>query len=457
MGNSPSFENAVESDRGRKLYEKSTCISFDRARLLDALEDNRTVTLRYDNGALTNDFIYQLREDNDCNWLFVSHCSEPYNKDVFSSKKLRITLGGEKKVTVYDTLSGEIYPADVDYANGKTVVKKKMFDYDSLLLKIEDGKNEIISVNAKKELKSIENSSQVSYTLDEKNVLLLDMCQFSVDGDEFMSEEEILRADNIARKIAGLKEREGSVAQPWVIPPETPEHTITLKFTIDSLIDIKNPVLALEDAEKAEITLNGKPVDNTVTGWYVDKSIKTVNLPEIIKGENIITIKLPLGNHTNTEWCYLLGDFGTKVMGRNVQLTELPEKLWFGDIVNQGLSFYGGNITYHMGEVTAHNGEIEIMIPQYRGALVKVFVDDEDKGNIVYSPNTLRVSGLSKGMHKLDIKLYTNRFNSFGAVHNADAQLDWHGPNAWRTENEEWSYEYRLKTVGIISTPVIKV
>ncbi len=457
MGDAPSFENAVKSDRGRKLYEKSVRISFDRARLLNALEDNRTVTLRYDNGALTDDFIYQLREDNDCNWLFVSHCSEPYNKDVFNSENLRITLNGEKKVTIYDTLSGDIYPADVDYANGKTVVKKKMFDYDSLLLKIEDGKNEIVSVNAQKELNCVKVSSQVPYTLDEKNVLLLDMCQFSVDDGEFMPEEEILRADNIARKIAGLKEREGSVAQPWVIPLETPEHTITLKFTVDSLTCVKNPVLALEDAEKAEITLNGKPVDNVVTGWYVDKSIKTVSLTEIIKGENIITVKLPLGNHTNTEWCYLLGDFGTKVTGRKVQITELPKKIWFGDIVNQGLSFYGGNITYHMGDVTAQNGEIEVMIPQYRGALVKVFVNEEDKGNIVYSPNTLRITGLEKGVHKLDIKLYTNRFNSFGAVHNADAQLDWHGPNAWRTENEEWSYEYRLKAVGIISTPVIKV
>lgn len=457
MGSAPAYENAVESDRGRALYEKSICISFDRARLLDALENNRTVTLRYDNGSLTNDFIYQLRDDNDCSWLFVCHCNEPYNKDVFRSRNLRITLSGEKKVTVYDTLSGDIYPADVDYINGKTIVKKKMFDYDSLLLKIEDGKNETTVTKIEKKLADIRVLSQVPYTLDEKNVLLLDMCEFCVDDGEFMPEEEILRADNIARKIAGINEREGSVAQPWVIPPEIPEHTITLRFTIDSLIDIKKPVLALEEAQNAQIALNSEPVDNTATGWYVDKSIKTVSLPDIAKGENILTIKLPLGKHTNTEWCYLLGDFGVKVVGKKAVLTALPEKLWFGDIVNQGLSFYGGNITYHMGEITTQNGEIELTVPQYRGALIKVLVDGEDKGNIAYSPNTLRISGLENGAHKLDIKLYTNRFNSFGAVHNADDNWSWHGPNAWRTENESWSYEYRLKKVGIVTTPVIKV
>lgn len=456
MGNAPIYENAVISDRGRRLYEKSVCISFDRERLLSVLENNRTVTLRYDDGKLTDDFIYQLREDNDCEWLFVSHCCEPYNKDVFRSKNLRIILGGERKVSIYDTLTGEIYPADVDYACGNTVIRQKMYDYDSLLLKIEDGKNEAVSAMGEKELDRTKTSSEVPYTLDEKNVLLLDMCQFSVDDGEFMGEEEILRADNIARKIAGLNERNGAVAQPWVIPSEEPEHTITLKFTVDSAVEVKNPVLALEDAENAEITLNGKTVANNITGWYVDKSIKTVHLPEIGKGKNIITVKLPLGNRTNTEWCYLLGNFAVEVTGRRCRLTELPEKLCFGNIVNQGLPFYGGNITYHMGDVIAENGEIEIMIPQYRGALAKVLVDGEDKGNIVFSPNTLRIKGLDEGAHKLDIKLYTHRFNSFGAVHNADSALDWHGPGAWRTENESWTYEYRLKEVGILSAPVVK-
>ncbi len=456
MGNAPSFENAVKSDRGRMLYEKSVCISFDRARLLDSLDDNRTVTLRYDNGKLTDDFFYQLRKDNDCEWLFISHCCEPYNKDVFRNENLRITLKGEKKATVYDTLTGKTYPADVYYAGGNTVIRKKMYDYDSLLLKIEDGKSESASASNKKELDCVKISSEVPYTLDEKNALLLDMCQFSVDDGEFFPEEEILRADNIARKIAGLKERNGGVAQPWVIPPEEPRHTITLRFTVDSLACVKNPVLALEDAEKAEITLNGKSVPNTVTGWYVDKAIKTVELPDMPEGKNIITVKLPLGNRTNTEWCYLLGDFGVKVTGRKTQLTELPEKLWFGDIVNQELAFYGGNITYHMGEVNTPDGEIEITIPQYRGTLIKVLVDGKDKGNIVFSPNTLRIKGLSKGVHKLDVKLYTHRFNSFGAVHNADAALDWHGPDAWRTKEEKWTYEYRLKEVGVLSAPVIK-
>ena len=457
MGDAPVYENAVASDRGRKLYEESTRISFDRAKLLTALEDNRTVAIRYDNGSLADRFIYQMRQDYDCQWLFVSRCAEPYNKDVFPSRDLRISVKGEKKVTVFDTLSGEIYPAEVMYTSESTIICKEMYDYDSLLVKIEDGRNAEAEIAEVKELEKADVSPCVAYTNDEKNVLLLDMCQFAVDDGEFMETEEILRADNIARRIAGLKEREGSVAQPWVIPAEIPEHTITLKFTVEAAVDVKSPVLALEDAETAEITLNGVRVDNTVTGWYVDKSIKTVNLPDMVKGENIITVRLPLGNHSNTEWCYLLGEFGVEVSGRNAKIVEKPAKLWFGDIVNQGFPFYGGNITYHMGEFDVNNGELEVVVPQYRGALTKVFVDGEDKGNIVYSPNTLRISGLENGKHKVDIRLYTHRFNSFGAVHNADDRRAWHGPDAWRTRHEGWTYEYRLKKVGILTTPEIKV
>ena len=450
MGSAPEYENAVPSERGKALYEKSTVISFDREKLLSVLEDNRTVTIRYANGSLADKFIYQMRQDEDYRWLFVAHATDPYNKDVFERRNTRIYLDGEKKVTVYDTISGEIYPADVDYANGKTIIKKTMFDFDSLLVKIEEGKNaDDCLVN------EVKIPTFVNYTLDEDNVLLLDMCRFKADDGEWHEKEEILLADNVARSEAGLDKRGGSVAQPWVIPEEEIRHSITLEFTIDSEINVKGAYLALEDAEKAEIIFNGQKVPNDILGWYVDKSIKKVALPEINTGANILTVKIPLGNRTNTEWCYLLGDFGVRVIGSTATICKKPEKLAFGDVVPQGLPFYGGNITYHLDAET-DKGELLVTIPRYRGGLTKVIIDGEDKGNIVYSPNTLHIKGLTDGKHKVEIKLFTNRYNSFGSVHLANEKLSWHGPNAWREGNEQWSYEYNLKKVGILTKPWIK-
>lgn len=457
MGGAPKYENAEISDRGKLLFDKSECISFGKSELITSLNDVRDVTIKYASGEFSDNLIYRMRSDNDCDWLFIAHCRDPYNKDVFSNKDVRITVNGERKAEIYDTLTGEIYPADAEYTGGKTVIKKLMYDYDSLLIRLSDGKNEAAAPESKVlPKKKAVLPAFIDYTLDEPNVLLLDMCEYKVDEGEYFPTEEILRADNAARKCAGLNERSGRIAQPWVIPAEEPSHSITLRFTVNSEIEINGASLALEDAEKAHITFNGNRVDNTVTGWYVDKAIKTLAMPKIEKGENILTIKLPLGSRTSTEWCYLLGDFGVNVYGKNTVLTPKKEKLAFGDITTQGLPFYGGNITYSF-EAETESGSMTITVPRYRGGLVKAFVDGREAGYIVYSPNTLTVDNLENGRHSVELRLYTNRFNSFGAVHNSDNIYSWQGPPAWRTENERWSYEYNLKPVGILTTPEISV
>ena len=246
-----------------------------------------------------------------------------------------------------------------------------MFDYDSLLLKLVDGKTE--NINASADIaspeKEIKTPAYLPFTLSEPNVLLLDMAEFKVDDGEFMEEEEILRLDNIARNIIGLPERGGSVAQPWVVEDKPTEHTVTLRFTINSEIDCSGALLALEDAEKAKIIFNGNEIANKVIGWYTDKDIKTVALSDIVKGENILEITLPIGERTNTEWCYILGNFGVSVAGRNKRIIAMPEKIAFGSITNQGLPFYGGNITYHL---EAEGSTIQVEASRYRGGIIDV-------------------------------------------------------------------------------------
>ncbi len=455
MGSAPYLEDGVESERGKKLCAESQLIPFDREKILTALEDNRTVTLRLKNGKLSNGFIYQLRRDNGCNWLFVSRCCEPENKDMVRGKDLRITVKGEFTPYIYNTLNGEIEAAEYEYIGGNTVISKEMYEYDSLLLKLVDGRTEPAAnaADAVSPEKEITLPAFVPFTLSEPNVLLLDMAEFKVDDGEFMAEEEILRLDNVARKIIGLPERGGNVAQPWVVEDEPAEHTVTLRFRINSEIDYSGAMLALEDAEKAKIVFNGNEIANDIIGWYTDKDVKTVKLTDINKGENILEITLPIGKRTNTEWCYLLGNFGVSVAGRKAKIIALPQKIGFGSIVNQGMPFYGGNVTYHL---EAEGSKIQVEATRYRGGIIDVKVDGELKGNIVYPPYMLSVDGLGEGSHKLDVTLYGNRFNCFGAVHMANAKRSWHGPDAWRTSDDEWSYEYILKDVGILTAPVIK-
>ena len=45
--------------------------------------------------------------------------------------------------------------------------------------------------------------------------------------------------------------------------------------------------------------------------------------------------------------------------------------------------------------------------------------------------------------------------NTFGAFHDCDEKEIYFDPNAWRTEGEDWSYEYQLKETGLLKSPVL--
>jgi len=56
--------------------------------------------------------------------------------------------------------------------------------------------------------------------------------------------------------------------------------------------------------------------------------------------------------------------------------------------------------------------------------------------------------------HKLDLTLFGHRQNAFGANHLC-GRIAWTGPNAWRTDGENFSYDYLLSAVGIMRSPLI--
>lgn len=456
LGAAPKYCDAVESNRGKELYENSLNVEYSQAAVLTALDENRTVTLRFANGNLTDNLLYQLRQDNDCKWLFVAHSKEPHNKDTDRGRDVKITVDGEYIVTIYDTQKGDEYPADVTYINGKTVINEHIYGYDSFLYKLEDGKKEKVIDKGEIKEEIFDTPYYVDYTLSEENALLLDMAEYKLEGDEeFSKKEEILRLDNILRERLGLRERGGAVVQPWVYGEKAPITKVTLKYTFESEIDYSGAFLALEDADKAEIIFNGNPVKNEIVDNFVDISIFKVKLPEIVRGTNILLVTLPFGETQNLESMYLLGNFGVRVMGRDASVIALPEKLYFGDIVNQGLPFFGGNITYKI-PVTVKNNHLSVCASFYRGALITASLDKKEFGKIIYPPYKAETDA-ENGEHILSLKLYTNRFNSFGSVHLLDKMERWQGPDSWRSEDNRWSYEYIFKRTGILKTPEVGV
>ena len=455
LDRAPTLENAAPSSRGTALYEKSERVEFSRAAVLQALESERLVGMRYLDGRMTDEYLYQLREDNGCRWLFIAHTREPGNKQLDSRRHVVLTVKGEYVPTLYNTGTGDISELGADCANGDTVIKTVLYGYDSLLLKLVPGKAKApAAFPAEKKTERSYVLTPERYTLSEPNVLVLDRAEYRLDNEAFSPAEEILRLDNLCRDALGLRRRGGQVVQPWAQPKETVTHTATLRFAFQSEIPIPGAFLALEDADKADIVFNGEPVDSAPVGTYVDIEIYRVPLPEIKAGTNVLEITWPFGASTNLENVFILGDFGVQVTGEAAKLVPLPEKLHFGDLTRQGLPFYGGEVRY-IFSANAQNGSMTVRASDYLGALIKVKVDGKPAGRIIYPPYELTLDGLADGRHEVELTLFLHRYNTFGPLHLVNEQESWHGPGAWRSRDENWSCQYVLRRTGILKSPEI--
>lgn len=457
LGQAPRYKDAQPSEAIDQLYKMSVSMPFEEASILKTLEGQRDVRVLRTNRHTEGAMFYQMREDQQYRWLFICQANRTKAQDTYVGEEVTIEIKGDWQVTLYDTLTGEITPITTHYAENNTYVPYTFYAHSSVLLRLEKGKG-VVQEESKKQAKSsraLRLPQQVAFRLEEPNVCLLDTAAYCIDDKAYEEEEEILRLDNQCRAALGYLPRGGQVAQPWVLEQEELAHTVTLCFTIESEVDVDEVWLATEDAEAVEVWMNGIPVTVQIEGYYVDRAIQKIRLPQIHKGRNQLEVRYPFGKTTHLEWCYLLGNFGVRVEGNQKTLIQLPHQLAFGDLVPQGLPFYGGNVVYRL-PVDVTSPELSVHIPCYRGTLLEVQLDDVDVKPVVFAPYECCFYDVASGVHTIEIKLYGSRVNTFGPVHNCNTQWQWFGPDAWRSVGDSWSDAYCLKPVGILTVPQIE-
>lgn len=489
-GRLPRYMDAKKDSRPTQLAKKCTQAAFCANELLHTLENCRMLDIRDARGIRTDNLIYQMRKDGENRWIFLSHVKPMKNQDIPRPERDTISLAGNWKLTLYDTLTGETRELETVNNVDKTTVTMTLFEHDSLLIYMEplhgddypreplpedrdkkeplpkaadqadaaqmSDKRAALGETIKKEI-SITPQEPMNYTLSEPNVCILDLAEYQFDGGAWQPREEILRIDNLFRDQLGYPKRMEAFAQPWTDPKEYPyDHSLSLKFSVRSLSPLTDLHLALEDADDVEIRINGELAAGGVDGWYTDRDICTVPVGGLKEGINEILVKIPYNAKRNVEAMYLLGEFGVSVEGSRSVLQEKPKTLMFGDITRQGFPFYGGNVTYEV-PVTLPLGDARLQISRFRSPLLKVEMDGASAGNIAFSPYSISLGEVQAGVHQLKITSFGNRVNTFGAIHNCNEVERWFGPNAWRSTKEEWSYEYFIKKTGILKAPEIFV
>lgn len=475
-GELPILADACPSKRGAVLAEKCETVLFSRNRLLDALEPIREVEIKEADGSKSKNLIYQMRKEGEDRWLFLAHVNctlsrtegggmhiggtRELNQDMPFKEQLKISLDGFWKPVVYDALTGRIYRVSCVYEEGKTVLYREMYDQDSLLLKLEPGRAETDWASEEPVLpcqfRELPLPDEAEVVFSEPNVSLLDLAEYRFDGGEWEPEEEILRIDNKFRKELGYPLRMEAFAQPWTnTKKEGFDHTLSLRFALHTETDLEGVELALENDEHTKIFLDGSMVPNKASGWYVDRCIRTIPLPPLTKGPHVLQLEIPYNSKVNVEAMFLLGDFCVEVCGRRQSLRVPKRKLAFADITRQGYPFYGGNITYRI-PFASSGGSVRVQATMFRAPVLKVSADGQDAGYLAFSPYEVRLPDLAAGQHVLELTVFGSRVNTFGTVHNCNQAEFWYGPNAWRTVDDEWSYEYQWKPAGLLKAPVVK-
>ena len=461
-GECPVYIDAVPTDEVKELYSSSVTVEFDKLAVINALKDDRTAEIFDDMGDTATGYLHCLRSDGNVKWFFLAHHTRrvdfhdhaPHVFDCAKSDKLTIILNGEYIPKLYNTIDGTVEDIDFETKDGKTYIYRTVYLQDSLLIQLTEGKGMYSSPTSEKKPAEVINFlSNVEYQRDEDNVVLLDIGKYKLDDGSWQSKDEVLRIDEKCRQILDYPIADGRREQPWVIKEGKPEHFVTLMFDFQSEAAIENICIAAEEAEY--IKLNGQSIDLTPAGYYTDKSIKKYRAGSLIKGTNTVEIKAPISKRISIENFFVLGDFDVQVRGCEQTVLPKASKIGFSDITSQGMPFYGGNVIYKT-EITTPEASLKIRVNRYRGALVKVYIDGKEAGNIVYPPYVLVIDHVSAGKHTIEFKAYGNRVNTFGPIHDS-SRFGYVGSYRWYTKDYEWSYEYEPKPTGIISSPVIEV
>ncbi|MDR2375295.1 MAG: hypothetical protein LBD96_02535 [Treponema sp.] len=482
-GEIADLADAEPSGRARDLAEKSFTCAYSRDAILNALSPYRDIEVRYGKtralvmgkplpeGQAADNLFYQMRRDGDERWLFLCHVNRRRNRNG-SPEQYTLRIKGRWQLTLYNTMSGGIYPVAAEYRGEDTWAALNLYAEDSVLFRLETPKTETLKQETPKTEPPKEKGNgdppatvwvqpalpdrapliieaPQACRLSEPNDLILDYARCSLDGGEIGPRTEILRLDNQLRATLGFPRRQDAATQPWRIPDETPKHRILLCYDFESDIALEGCFLGIERPEEARVRLNGETTQGDA-GYYTDSFIRKLPLPPFRQGLNRLEIEMPFGRKSNLEALHVLGDFGVDIGGRP-RIVAPPALSGFGDTTYQHLPFYTGNIIYQMSFTLDSPGSVRIVVPHFSAPVLEVSVDGIARGLIAFSPHQLQVEGLGRGIHKLEICSFGSRFNGFGPLHNANDEYNWYGPDSYRTTGDEWTEAYRIRPAGILS------
>ena len=138
---------------------------------------------------------------------------------------------------------------------------------------------------------------------------------------------------------------------------------------------------------------------------------------------------VPFTHRIGLEWCYLLGDFGVRIEGKSRCGDSTCQALSFGEYRTPGTSFFMVEILPIICRYRSEQMALLYIFLIIVAHLVAVEKDGKRLGETTFAPYDLEVGQADS----IDLVLFGNRVNTFGAVHMVGEDDRFLNPGSWRT------------------------
>ena len=371
-----------------------------------------------------------------------------FNADCSSKKPGVFTIHDTVRAEIWDGFSKERTPVPCTYQNGDTILALTIPEGGSIMLyteKLAAPANTVMALPTATAVYPLSSNWQVERR--QKNVLLLEFCNFKRGDDAYSRDYPVLAVHEML------------VAEDYHGP-------LTQKFTFTAEQPFDGLELVLEDAADHTIVFNGQPIPTTVTGYYWSRSFHTVALPTCAAGENVIEVtrnyvplekmKSSIGslfqtqNGVELESMYLIGNFAVKTVQepeRNGNLryaramTLVPETgSVFGELTRNGYPFYAGTIALTQEFNSTFGGDGKLVLDELNGSHCHVYLNGVDCGTLRCAPYCVDIShALKEGKNVLTLELVNTLRNLLGPYHRPLGELGTNFGGGYKYPNAAWA------------------
>ena len=296
-----------------------------------------------------------------------------------------------------------------------------------------------------------------AYSLSEPNVCVLDFAEYSICGESWQKEQDILRIDRAVRDRFGMALRGGEMPQPWFSEgkPANPGGQIAIRFHFSiNEKPAKRVLLGIERPELHSISINGRYISSdAVSGWWVDQCIKTLPVPDdfFVIGDNQIELDLHYSEDSGLEAIYLLGEFAVRLEGRMKTIEALPEMLLPGDLASHGLPFYSGAVLYNIpSQIRLEPDEHAFLcFGGMNAACVNVSAAEAGRKTIAWQPYEADITKPARVGAELNVETVLTRRNTFGPLHEIPWKAHGYSNGNFITDGDRYSEAYLLAPSGL--------